>query len=132
METPKIQFSFDQILKRFKFGGGTEVSADLLWQTKSWAQLLQTLEALFSAAGGRDQLEHRRIRLGEAIVDEQAHGDGDEAKRDDVRLAHGLEDGVVVEVVLGVHGPRDVGRWVCLASLPPPDSQEPHNLEPRT
>ena len=32
METPKIQFSFDQILKRFKFGGGTEVSADLLWQ----------------------------------------------------------------------------------------------------
>ena len=32
METPKIQFSIDQIIKRFKFGGGAEMSANLLWQ----------------------------------------------------------------------------------------------------
>ncbi len=32
METPKLQFSFKQILSRLKFDGGANMSADLLWQ----------------------------------------------------------------------------------------------------
>lgn len=32
MENPKPQFSFKQIISRLKFGGGVNMSADLLWQ----------------------------------------------------------------------------------------------------
>ena len=32
METPKLQLTFKQIVGRLKFGGGGNMSADLLWQ----------------------------------------------------------------------------------------------------
>src|SRR5438270_757815 len=65
---------------------------NLVGQLEPWPEHLEALEALLRARNLRHEAHHGRVDLGEAIVDEEALGHGDESKRDDVGATDGLEN----------------------------------------